>query len=171
MSEAGVLRFVGPEMKIDRDRDVGRFVAKSSRVPGSVVASRCLIEARLAEVGVSDTADPLMRAMFARGDCVEQELRDAIDGFTHRTGRLCVRQGDHRLVLASGEVHPRRFALGPCVAQVRTAGTDSYGKLELGFFTQNNQVAEAVLKEAGRAKHTTGTVLTAAWSGNDVSRV
>ncbi|WP_033293088.1 FAD/NAD(P)-binding protein [Amycolatopsis jejuensis] len=126
LSEAGIVRFLGPQLSVST-RD-GCFVAASPAVPGTVGAT-ALIEARLAEPTVETTTDPLVNALFHRGECIA----DA------GTGRLAVR--DHRLVTKSGETHPRRFAAGPFVTAVRTS--------EFGFYAVNDSLARAVLSDDG----------------------
>ncbi|MGW0583682.1 FAD/NAD(P)-binding protein, partial [Streptomyces sp. NPDC002920] len=56
---------------------------------------------------------PLLRALYAAGDCVPYRL----DG--HETGGLAVTGGPPRLVDAAGRAHPRRFAFGVPTEGVR----------------------------------------------------
>lgn len=138
LAQAGVLRFLGPELRVRADEATGRFVASSPRVPGEV-AARFLIESRLAEPNLAETADPLLRQLFARGECAEEELADETGSY--RTGRLAVRPADHRLLRADGTAHPARFAVGPGVATVVEPGVTP----EIEAFGQNGRVARAIL--------------------------
>ena len=134
LSEAGIVRFLGPELKVST-KD-GCFVASSPAVPG-VVRATALIEARLAEPTLTTTTDPLLNALFARGECSAEA----------GTGRLAVRESDHRLLTKSGHAHPRRFAAGPFVAGIRASASDTAP--EFGFFKVNDALARAVLSVGG----------------------
>ncbi|MCO1576025.1 FAD/NAD(P)-binding protein [Crossiella sp. SN42] len=138
LSQAGVLRFLGPEAKVRAEESAGRFVASSPRVPGEVPA-RFLIEARLAEPNLAESADALLRNLFDRGECAEEELADETGSY--RTGRLAAHPADHRLLAADGRAHPARFAVGPSVGTVHRPGAEP----EIEAFGQNDRVARAVL--------------------------
>ncbi|MGO1056622.1 FAD/NAD(P)-binding protein [Crossiella sp. CA198] len=138
LAQAGVLRFLGPESRVRADESAGLFVGSSPRVPGETPA-RFLIESRLAEPDLAGTADPLLRKLFDRGECAEEELSDETGSY--RTGRLAVRPADHRLLAADGGAHPARFAVGPGVGVVHTPGVTP----EIEPFGQNDRVARAVL--------------------------
>ncbi|MFJ8913083.1 FAD/NAD(P)-binding protein [Amycolatopsis sp. NPDC102389] len=130
LSEAGVVRFLGPRLKVFATEEA--FVASSPAVPGTVRAT-ALIEARLAEPTVQTMTDPLLTALFGRGECTAEP----------GTGRLAVRESDHRLLTRSGTAHPRRFAAGPLVERVRTSASQDVP--EFGFFAVNDSLARAVL--------------------------
>ncbi|WP_182908972.1 FAD/NAD(P)-binding domain-containing protein [Microbispora sp. H13382] len=108
--EAGVLTVIGPGMRV-RARD-GVFEAESAAVPGSVVRARVLVEARLPEIDLRRTADPLLRHLLRTGQCRAYVIggRRGEDG--HETGGLAVTRRPYRLLDADGRAHPRRFAYG-----------------------------------------------------------
>lgn len=143
LSAAGVVRFLGPQLRVRAAE--GAFIASSPAVPGVVRAST-LIEARLVEPKVSTTTEPLLAALFRRGECLEEVLTD-LDGSQYSTGRLAVRATDHRLLETSGRAHPHRFAVGPCVAEVRSSHTLSEAAPQFGFFAVNDSLARTVLKD------------------------
>ncbi|MEN3535319.1 FAD/NAD(P)-binding protein [Microbispora sp. ZYX-F-249] len=108
--EAGVLTVIGPGMRVHA-RD-GVFEAESAAVPGSVVRARVLVEARLPEIDLRRTADPLLRHLLRTGQCRAYVIggRRGEDG--HETGGLAVTRRPYRLLDADGRAHPRRFAYG-----------------------------------------------------------
>ncbi|MEU8055832.1 FAD/NAD(P)-binding protein [Microbispora bryophytorum] len=108
--EAGVLTVVGPDMRVHA-RD-GVFEAESAAVPGSAVRARVLVEARLPEIDLRRTADPLLRHLLGTGQCRAYVIggRRGEDG--HETGGLAVTRRPYRLLDADGRAHPRRFAYG-----------------------------------------------------------
>jgi hypothetical protein len=138
LMSAGVVRLVGPDMRVRADD--GRFVATSPAVPGSVEA-RTLIDARLPVPSVSRATDPLLRAMFGRGELAEELL---VDGGTERgTGRVHTTDAG-LLVDATGWPHPRRFALGPHTS-ARAPGAFTRPGTNAPGFRQNDAVARHIL--------------------------
>jgi uncharacterized NAD(P)/FAD-binding protein YdhS len=131
LSEAGIVRFLGSALQVTTEE--GAFVATGAVVPGAVRATG-LIETRLAEPAMSTTTDPLLAALFSRGECREDEL----------TGRLAVRRSDHRLVDSTDIAHPSRFAAGPGVADIPAPSAPDVP--EFGFFAVNDALARAVLR-------------------------
>ncbi len=87
--EAGTLRVAGPALRIEADPHAGAFVAQSPAVPGSWVTARVLIKARLPEIDLRRTADPLLRHLLATGQCAPYRL-PATDGAAYETGGLAV---------------------------------------------------------------------------------
>jgi len=132
LARAGIVRFLGPGLEITPRAD--GFVAVTE---AATVTARCLIEARLPPPGIGRADDPLVQALLARGECVEDTVGD------WSSGQLGVRAGDHRLLRADGTPHSSTFAVGPCVAGFRAPISD--GPAELDFFTQNDSVARAAL--------------------------
>jgi hypothetical protein len=118
LSVAGVVRFLGPDLRVELDEERGRFVA------GDAVAT-ALIDATLPKPTVTATRDPLLRRLAERGEVAELILRE-VDGALVPTGRIRV-DGEGRLVDREGHRHPRRFSLGihtvsraPAFARPRT---------------------------------------------------
>ncbi|UGY91161.1 FAD/NAD(P)-binding protein [Streptomyces gobiensis] len=106
--EAGVLTVVGPGLEVSLDT-TGGFLARSPRVPGSMVRATALIEARLPEPDLRRTADPLLAALLASGVCRPHTVGGA-GGY--ETGGVDVTQSPYRLIDAQGRPHPHRFAVG-----------------------------------------------------------
>jgi hypothetical protein len=109
LAEAGVVRFVGPDMWVRAA--AGRFEAGSPAVPGDPVTAGALVEARLPVGALPASRDPLLRSLYARGGLWESGGTE--DGFRHRTGLAAVDGRDGAVLDAAGRRHPRRFALGP----------------------------------------------------------
>jgi hypothetical protein len=108
---AGVIEPLGPGMTVARCERTGRFVASSS-VPGPEERARVLIEARLPEVDVQRTTDPLMVHLLATGACRPYRIPDPLDGEEVEFGGITVTHAPYHLVDADGRAHPRRFAYG-----------------------------------------------------------
>jgi uncharacterized NAD(P)/FAD-binding protein YdhS len=109
--EAGVLHVVGPGMTVSPSPEGKAFVVGSPRVPGSEQEVSTLIEARLPQVDVRTTRDPLLRDLMAQGAARAYAIAGPARN-SHRTGGLAVTRKPYRLVEWSGTVHPRRFAFG-----------------------------------------------------------
>lgn len=145
---AGVVRFLGADVDV-RVVAAGRggravFVADSSTVPGEVRAT-ALVEARVPRPSVSGTADPLLAALFRRGEVCEEVLVDAAGTGAVPTGRLLVTPDDGRLVDAAGRPHPARHAFGAGTSAA-TPGAFSRPGTNAAFFRQNDHAARAVLQ-------------------------
>lgn len=113
LANAGVLEFMGPELRVrvDRTGPEPAFVAESSRVDGPPVRAAALIEARLPEPDIRRTADPLLTHLLATGQCRPYRI-SSDSGPDVVTGGLAVSERPYRLVDAAGRTHPRRFAYG-----------------------------------------------------------
>ncbi|MER7395381.1 FAD/NAD(P)-binding protein [Streptomyces sp. NPDC000151] len=147
LMDAGVLRLLGPRLRVEPDADGRGFLATSPVVPGEPVRAGALIEARLPESDVRRTADPLLRDLLARGEATSFVVPDP-EGPAYDTGALAVTGRPGRLVAADGRAHPRRFALGvptegvhwvtaagirPCVGSVTLEDTDAVASALLGL--------------------------------------
>lgn len=109
--EAGVLRVVGPGMRVEPAPDGSEFLVTSTKVPGPPVRVSTLIEARLPEPDIRTTIDPLLGGLLARGECILHRIPLAGGGY-YETGGLAVGPRPYP-VLGPGRVpHPRRFAFG-----------------------------------------------------------
>ncbi len=107
--EAGVLTVLGPGMHIEPAPTGPGLQLRSTVVPNSAVTVTALIEARLPEVDLRTTEDPLLRSMLRQNQCRGYEISDPTGSY--RTGALAVTRRPCRLVERSGRVHPRRYAL------------------------------------------------------------
>ncbi|MFJ4651862.1 FAD/NAD(P)-binding protein [Nocardia sp. NPDC088792] len=108
---AGVVRIVGPGMRVRLDAAAGCFVADSPMVDGSTVTGETLIDARLPEPDLGATGDRLMRNLLQSNRIRGFTLSDP-DGRRYPTGGLDVARDSHAVLDAAGRPHPRRFAVG-----------------------------------------------------------
>ncbi|MEV6962742.1 FAD/NAD(P)-binding protein [Streptomyces sp. NPDC051207] len=115
--DAGVLEVTGPGLRVTADPDdpLGPcFTAVSSEIPDVRVRATVLIEARLPEIDLRRTADPLMSRLLRTGQCRPYRIPagDGTDGADYETGGLAVSERPYHLIDARGVPHPRRFAYG-----------------------------------------------------------
>ncbi|MFB7248847.1 FAD-binding protein [Streptomyces populi] len=112
--EAGVLDVTGPGLRVTADAHdpLGPcFTATSSAIGDVRVRATALIEARLPEIDLRRTADPLMGQLLRTGQCRAHRIPGA-DGTAYETGGLAVTERPFHLIDAQGTPHPRRFAYG-----------------------------------------------------------
>ncbi|KAE8149226.1 FAD-NAD(P)-binding-domain-containing protein [Aspergillus avenaceus] len=102
--EAGVLTVIGPQLKV-QEAD-GAWFASSPEIPESEIRCTTLIEARLPEPDIRQTADELLANLLKSGQCRPH----TVDGY--ETGGLDVTNSPYRIVDAKGLPHARRFAVG-----------------------------------------------------------
>ncbi len=107
--EAGVLHVVGPGLTVDADRT--GYTVSSPLVPDSAVCVDALVEARLPEITLRRTADPLLRRLLATGQCTSYRIPTRPTG-AYETDAMAVTERPFRLIDAAGRPHPRRFAFG-----------------------------------------------------------
>lgn len=109
LMDAGVLEVFGPDLRVDCAD--GQFVAYSETCRDLTVRAVTLIEARLPEMDLSRTADPLLQTLRDRGEC--RPYRIPIRGGGHWVaGGVAVTRRPYRLLDAADRPHPRRFAFG-----------------------------------------------------------
>lgn len=110
--DAGVLDVTGPGMRIGTGGgEQPCFVATSTEIPDVRVAATTLIEARLPDIDLRRTADPLMSHLLRTGQCRPYRVPGS-DGADYETGGLAVSRRPYHLLDAHGTPHPRRFAYG-----------------------------------------------------------
>jgi hypothetical protein len=113
LMDAGVLEVTGPGMRVVADDDEGCFVCTSSEIPDVRIRATTLIEARLPEIDLRRTADPLMSQMLRTGQCHPYRIPAGDgSGTEYETGGLAVSERPYHLIDAAGVPHPRRFAYG-----------------------------------------------------------
>ncbi|SDW62638.1 FAD-NAD(P)-binding [Amycolatopsis xylanica] len=103
--EAGVLRMTGPGMTVEPGDDC--FLVGSS-IPSPAVPVTGLIEARLPEIDLRRTGNPLLRHLLTTGQCRPYRL----PGGAYESGGLSVTARPYRVIDALGRPHPARFAFG-----------------------------------------------------------
>ncbi|MCP3799394.1 FAD/NAD(P)-binding protein [Allokutzneria sp. A3M-2-11 16] len=109
--EAGVLRVLGPGMRVVTDSDTPGFLVDATSVLEAPVAVTTLIEARVPDVDLRRAANPLLRSMTAGGQCRAYRMVDEVGG-DFDSGGLAVTARPYRLLDAHGSPHERRFAFG-----------------------------------------------------------
>ncbi|MFJ2417983.1 FAD/NAD(P)-binding protein [Streptomyces brevispora] len=112
--DAGVLDVTGPGLRVAADEhnpEDPAFVGTSAGVTGLRVRATVLIEARLPEIDVRRTADPLMKELLRTGQGRPYRI-EGTDGSSYETGGLAVSERPYHLLDARGVPHPRRFAYG-----------------------------------------------------------
>jgi hypothetical protein len=110
--DAGVLDVTGPGMRVGTDGGGEPcFVATSTEIPDVAVRATALIEARLPDIDLRRTADPLMSHLLRTGQCRPYRVPGS-DGEDYETGGLAVSRRPYHLLDALGSPHPRRFAYG-----------------------------------------------------------
>ncbi|MFE6778334.1 FAD/NAD(P)-binding protein [Streptomyces sp. NPDC057702] len=107
--EAGVLRVLGPALRVDVTADGYR--ASSPHVPHSTVRARTLVEARLPDITLRRTGDALLRHLQDSGQCRAHRVARR-DGGWYETDGLAVTARPFHLLDAADRAHPRRFAFG-----------------------------------------------------------
>ncbi|WP_371934869.1 FAD/NAD(P)-binding protein [Streptomyces sp. KL118A] len=148
LMEAGVLDVSCPGIRVTTTDGSGSgggeeggagFVGTSAQIPGVRVRATALIEARLPEIDLRRTGDPLMRQLLESGQCRPYRVGG------YETGGLAVSRS-FRLLGAGGAAHPRRFAYGvptESVHWVTAAGIrPGVGSVTL---EDSDAIAEAVL--------------------------
>jgi uncharacterized NAD(P)/FAD-binding protein YdhS len=142
LSDAGIVTFLGADVEIATDEDLGAFVGRSSSHPTTMTA-RALVEARLPDPSVHGSADPLVRALASRGEISDDSTTDHAGSVT--SGKVRARPRDQRLLEQDGYAAPARFALGPWVSGGAATAAFARPRVGAGFFRQNDAVARQVL--------------------------
>ncbi|KAE8390293.1 FAD-NAD(P)-binding-domain-containing protein [Aspergillus alliaceus] len=163
--EAGILDVVGPRPNVSAED--GAWVVHSPDVPGLIVRVTTLIEARLPEPNLRNTADDLLSHLLKSGQCRPH----VVDG--HETGGLDVTNAPYHVIDSKGRAHPRRFAVGvptegvhwvtaagarPGVNSVTLCDTDAVARAALN----------AAMRETGVTQQPAGVK---SWSNVEVAEV
>ena len=104
LMEAGVLDVLGPRLQLRMEE--GAWLASSPEVPDSTVRVTTLIEARLPEPSLQNTADELLAHLQKTGQCRPH----TVDGI--ESEGLDVTDSPYHLIDSQGRAHARRFAIG-----------------------------------------------------------
>lgn len=157
--EAGVLSVTGPGTRVRMDDDDARFVVESD-LPGSQVRAVALIEARMPEIDMRRTADPLLLHLQRTGQGRAHVVANP-DGEPYETGGLAVTQRPFHLIDAAGTPHPRRFAFGvpteavhwvtaagvrPAVNSVTLGDSDAVALTVLALGSENDRTEEPAVR-------------------------
>ncbi|TVT07987.1 FAD/NAD(P)-binding protein [Amycolatopsis bartoniae] len=150
--EAGVLRPLGPGMRVDIAPDRRAFVVGASSVDAPPVRVTTLVEARLPEFDVRRSADPLARLLLNSGQCRPYGLPRTRGG-AYETGGLAVTPRPYHLLDRWKRPHPRRFAYGvptETVHWVTAAGVRP--DVDSVILGDADAIARAVLAVVGNGK-------------------
>ncbi|RII09370.1 hypothetical protein DSC45_31330 [Streptomyces sp. YIM 130001] len=149
LSRAGVVRFIGADIRVGTDEATGTFTATSPTVPGHTTRATALIEAYLPKASLERTENPLLRDLLAAGAITEEVVTDA-EG-THRSGLVDVSPADaHVLDPRLDGPHPRRIALG-APTNSRAIAAFARPRTDAPAFRQNDAVARRLLRALGGA--------------------
>ncbi|MFD7448507.1 FAD/NAD(P)-binding protein [Kitasatospora sp. NPDC059827] len=145
LSEAGVVRFLGAGVRIERDEATGTWQASGATVPGHTVTATALVEAYLPKHALARTLDPVLDSLHRTGRVAEEVVSDA--EHTHRSGLVTIDPADSRLIdpALGGVPHPRRTALGPHTS-LRAAAAFARPRTNAPGFRQNDAAARALLR-------------------------
>jgi hypothetical protein len=118
--DAGILEVTGPGLGVTADEQdpLGPcFIGTSSEIADVRVRATALIEARLPDIDLRRTADPLMSQLLRTGQCAPYRIPGGTgdtgtDAADYETGGLAVSERPYHLIDAEGVPHPRRFAYG-----------------------------------------------------------
>ncbi|WP_010157854.1 FAD/NAD(P)-binding protein, partial [Leucobacter chromiiresistens] len=147
LAEAGVVRFLGADVRVEADAERGVFTATGSAVvrgagegepvaATAAVSARTLIDAWLPEARASRSDNPLLRQLVASGQLRELAVVDE----TGAEGTGLIEVGPGGRVPGSS----LQFALGPFVAGL-TGGAFTRPGIDALPFRVHDRVARAVL--------------------------
>lgn len=109
--EAGVLRVLGPGIRVQGDPAGAVFMVDASEVPAPAVPVTTLIEARIPDIDLTRTTNPLLQYLMATGQCTTYRIPDeGAEPFD--SGGLAVTERPYHVVDTAGRPHARRFAYG-----------------------------------------------------------
>ncbi|QDY80665.1 FAD/NAD(P)-binding protein [Streptomyces qinzhouensis] len=122
LMDAGVLDVTGPGLHVATDPHDPCFIGTSSET-GQRVRAGVLIEARLPDIDLRRTTDPLLGHLLRTGQCrpyriphgrpdTHPDSTGTPGGADYETGGLAVSERPYHLIDAHGVPHPRRFAYG-----------------------------------------------------------
>jgi hypothetical protein len=140
LEEAGLVRFVGPGMRIDVDEQAGRFRATGAQ--DCLYLCDGVLEAHLPAVDLNSYTAPLLRAWRERGEVFADAWRSRGTGRRLPTGSIAV-DGLYCPVAKDGRVFERRLMVG---VPVSTAQPGSAITAEPGTGAPLLQHTEAVAR-------------------------
>ena len=150
LSRAGIVHFLGADMRVTADEKRGRFTAGSGSIP-TTLESGTLIESRLPPPDLAGCTDLLLRGLYRSGEAAEQVLADG-NGFRHGTGLLAVSGPGFHILDRHGRPHPRRHAIGPYTS-VRHFATFARPHANALSFRQNDSIARTTLATLLAGQH------------------
>ena len=142
LSEAGIIRFLGPDVRVSTDEEHGLFRVGSASVEDSVTTT-ALVEARLPQPTLHTGTSALLRGLLEDQAASGEVLSDE-DGYSYESGLLQVSEADFRILDARGVPQRDRFALGPYTS-VRHFATFARPRSNALSFRQNDILARSLL--------------------------
>lgn len=146
LHEAGLVSFLGGEMRVKADEERQVFLASGANFPGETEA-RTLVEARLPQPSITRASDVLLRQLRDSGALGEETVIEVATGDRLPTGRIHTRVSDNRLLDGEGRPHWSRFALGPHTS-TRSSAAFTRPMTNALPFRQNDFVAREILRLA-----------------------
>ncbi|MGP9537384.1 FAD/NAD(P)-binding protein [Brachybacterium sp. AOP43-C2-M15] len=154
LERAGVVRFLGPRLRITADESTGRYVARGAA--GVRVAADSLIDAFLPEASLADSTNPL--------------LRDLVEGGAEAVGREAAASPGtlevdhrHRVIAPDGTVRRALWAVGPWTSEL-PIGAFARPRTNAPCHRRNDALARDLL-EAALAHGETAARTSAATAG------
>jgi FAD-NAD(P)-binding len=106
--EADVLRVLGPGVRVSLG---DTFLVDATSVPAPPIAVTTLIEARIPDVDLNRSANPLLRYLKATGQCRPFHIPDE-GAESFESGGVAVTARPYHVIDATDRPHPARFAYG-----------------------------------------------------------
>ncbi|GAA4521070.1 FAD/NAD(P)-binding protein [Brachybacterium paraconglomeratum] len=143
LEQAGVVRFLGPRIRVTADESTGRFTARGAA--GVQVTADALVDAFLPESSLANSTNPLLRDLVAGGDiAVGRESAG-------QPGTLEVDQR-HRVISPDGAPQQNLWAVGPWTSEL-PIGAFARPRTNAPCHRRNDALARELLAAAARAGH------------------
>ena len=112
LERAGIIRFLGPGLRVTADEASGRFRARGAT--GIEVATGALVDAFLPEPSLQESTNPLLRDLVTGGDAALGRESAASPGALDTDAR-------HRVIGPDGTARERLWAVGPWTSELPIA--------------------------------------------------
>ena len=112
LERAGIIRFLGPGLRVTADEASGRFRARGAT--GIEVAAGALVDAFLPEPSLQESTNPLLRDLVTGGDAALGRESAASPGALDTDAR-------HRVIGPDGAARERLWAVGPWTSELPIA--------------------------------------------------
>ena len=112
LERAGIIRFLGPGLRVTADEASGRFRARGAT--GIEIATGALVDAFLPEPSLQESTNPLLRDLVTGGDAALGRESAASPGALDTDAR-------HRVIGPDGTARERLWAVGPWTSELPIA--------------------------------------------------
>lgn len=112
LERAGIIRFLGPGLRVTADEASGRFRARGAT--GIEIAAGALVDAFLPEPSLQESTNPLLRDLVTGGDAALGRESAASPGALDTDAR-------HRVIGPDGTPRERLWAVGPWTSELPIA--------------------------------------------------